>query len=217
MKTVAFTPIKLNNQRLQGKNLMDLDGRPLCDYLLKTLAQLDCFDEKYVYCSNEEINTYIPNGINLLKRTRSLDTPETKGMEIIEAFIKDVEADIYMISHVTQPFIKTESIENALNKVRYEGYDSAFSVLEQQTYCWYEGKPVNYSLDNIIITQELKPIYTETSGFFIFTKEVVTKLHSRIGNSPYMQIVDQFEAIDIDTAEDFKMAEIVAKYLTGRF
>jgi len=215
MKTASFVPIKLNNQRLPGKNLMPLNGRPLCDYHFNALLQLTGFDEKYVYCSSEEIAPYIPDGINLLKRSPSLDTPQTKGMEIIEAFVSDVDADIYMISHVTQPFIKTLSIENALNKVIREGYDSAFSALSQQTYCWFDGKPVNYSLDNIVVTQDLMPVYIETSGFFIFTKEVVTKLRRRIGNNPFMQMVDQFEAIDIDTAEDFKMAEIIANYLTN--
>ena len=32
-KIVSFIPIKLNNQRLPGKNLMDLEGKPLCNYL----------------------------------------------------------------------------------------------------------------------------------------------------------------------------------------
>jgi len=215
MKTAVFVPIKLNNQRLPGKNLMDLNGQPLCSYLFTTLHKLTCFDEKYVYCSSEKIKPYIPESVNLLKRSPNLDTPETKGMEIIKAFVNDVDADIYMIAHVTQPFIKGTSIENAISKVIHDGYDSAFSALEQKTYCWFKGCPVNYSLDNVVITQELEPIYTETSGFFIFKKEVVTNLHRRIGNNPYMQMVDQFEAIDIDTADDFKMAEIVAKYLNS--
>ena len=54
-KVVSFIPIKLNNQRLPGKNLMDLAGRPLCDYIFHTISQVDTIAEKYVYCSDERI------------------------------------------------------------------------------------------------------------------------------------------------------------------
>ena len=47
MKVVSFIPIKLNNQRLPGKNLLDLAGRPVCDYLFNTVAGIDEIDEKY--------------------------------------------------------------------------------------------------------------------------------------------------------------------------
>ena len=53
----------------------------------------------------------------------------------------------------------------------------------------------------------------ETGAFFIFRKEVFTKLHQRIGKNPYMYVIDQFEAVDIDTAEDFEFAKIVAQYM----
>ena len=53
----------------------------------------------------------------------------------------------------------------------------------------------------------------ETGAFFIFKKEVFTQLHQRIGKNPYMCVIDQFEAVDIDEAEDFAFAKAVAKYL----
>ena len=39
MKVVSFIPIKLNNQRLPGKNTMELAGRPTCDYIFETISQ----------------------------------------------------------------------------------------------------------------------------------------------------------------------------------
>ena len=55
MKVVSFIPIKLNNQRLPGKNTMMLNGRPMCDYLFETISEVDTIDEKYIYCSDEAI------------------------------------------------------------------------------------------------------------------------------------------------------------------
>ena len=62
-------------------------------------------------------------------------------------------------------------------------------------------------------TQNLEPIYMETGAFFIFTKDVFTKLHQRIGVNPYMCVIDQMEAVDIDEEEDFQFAEVVGQYL----
>ena len=44
MKVVSFIPIKLNNQRLPGKNIKDLNGRPLCDYIFKTVKDISQID-----------------------------------------------------------------------------------------------------------------------------------------------------------------------------
>ena len=61
-------------------------------------------------------------------------------------------------------------------------------------------------------TQNLQPGYMETGAFFIFRREVFTELHQRIGNHPYMCVIDAIEAIDIDTAEDFEFAKVAAQY-----
>ena len=68
MKIALFIPIKLNNQRLPGKNTMLLNGRPLCDYLFKTVSEIDEITEKYVYCSDESIKSYMPEQMTFLKR-----------------------------------------------------------------------------------------------------------------------------------------------------
>lgn len=212
-RVVSFIPIKLNNQRLPGKNLKDLNGRPLCDYIFETICKVEKIQENYVYCSDDFIQDYIPKGVKYLKRDSYLDGFQIKGLELIEHFVHDVDADIYVLTHVTQPFTKSESICKALDKVLYEGYDSAFSCVEMQDYCWYQGKPLNYNMQDIVTTQNLEPIYMETGAFFIFRKEVFTELHQRIGKNPYKCVIDQFEAVDIDTEEDFEFARAVANYL----
>ena len=218
MKIVSFVPIKLNNQRLPGKNTMLLNDRPVCDYLFETISKIEEIDEKFIYCSDEAIVPYIKpyedKGVKFLKRDTYLDGYQVKGLEIIERFVKDVDADIYVLTHVTQPFTKSESIRNALQKVVSGEYDSAFSAVKFQDYFWVNGKPMNYDMKNIVRTQDLDPIFMETGAFFIFRKEVFTKLGQRIGNNPYIYEIDQFEAVDIDTAEDFEFAKAVALYMS---
>ena len=196
---------------------MLLNNRPMCDYIFNTVAQIDGIDEKYVYCSDEAIVPYIEpykeRGLHFLERDRYLDGFQVKGLEIIKYFVNDVDADIYVLTHATQPFTKASSMSAALDKVLSGEYDSAFSAVVLQDYMWKDGKPLNYDPSNIVRTQDLDPIYMETGAFFIFRKEVFTQMGRRIGENPYIQIIDQIEAIDIDTKEDFKLAQAVAKYI----
>ncbi len=217
MKVVALIPIKLNSQRLPHKNILDLSGKPLCTYMTENLLKVKKIDEIYVYCSDEEIMNYMPNGVKFLKRNEYLDGDLVKGQEIYESFIKEVDADVYILAHVTAPFIKSESISNALDKVLDENYDSAMSVRKIKTFVWYKGETLNYKLEDIPRTQDIEPIYYETSAFFIFKKEVFTEMNKRrIGNKPYFQEIDDVEAIDIDYLEDFKFAQTIMNSLKNK-
>lgn len=210
MKIVAFVPIKLNSQRLPGKNLLPIEGKPMCYHICRTLLDVKCLDEIYVYCSDKGIVEYVPNGTIFLERDTCLDGDSVKGKEIYERFVSEVDADIYILAHATSPFIKTESIENALNKVRGGEFDSAFSAEKKQTFCWYQGYPINYELTDVPRTQDMEPVWVETSAFYIFRKEIFTKYGRRIGFRPYIQETVGMENIDIDTKADYDMALLMA-------
>ena len=183
MKRVAFVPIRLNSQRVVGKNLRMLGGKPLMTYLLSSLVAAKNIDEVYVYCSNPDICEYLPEGVKFLQRDERLDSNTTLGAEIYDAFTAEVDADIYILAHATSPFIRTATIEDAVARVDSGEYDSAFSAERVQTFAWWEGKPLNYSLEHIPRTQDLEPVYVETSAFFIFSSIPVSLITSSMPDS----------------------------------
>ena len=142
MKTVAVVPIKLNNRRLPSKNTKCFtNGKPLCFYILSTLLKVDELDEIFVYCSDPAIQEYIPKNIKYLQRSTSLDQDTTKMNEILQCFSKEVPADIYVMTHVTSPFISNESIKKGLRAVISGEYDSAFAAKKLQDFLWKDGRP----------------------------------------------------------------------------
>ena len=214
MKTVAIVPMKLNNRRLPQKNTKPFtNGKPLCYYILSSLLKVEGIDEVYVYCSNSDIRDFIPEGVKYLKRSESLDQDTTKMNEVLKCFAADVPADIYVMTHTTAPFVKAESIKKGLDAVVSGEYDSSFAVKKLQDFLWKDGVPFNYELDNIPRTQDLPPLYEETSGFYIYEKTVMTELGRRIGNKPYIVEVGEIESVDIDEAEDFMIADAIYNYM----
>jgi CMP-N-acetylneuraminic acid synthetase len=210
-KIVAFVPIRLNSKRIPGKNFRSLGNKPLMAYILETLLKVSRIDETYVYCSSDEIVPHLPHGVKYLQRSTELDNDETLGEEIYGAFVSEVYADIYILAHTTSPYIKYTTIENALGQVLDSGNDSAFSAEKVQTFVWYNGEPLNYNLKKIPRTQNIQPIFIETSAFYIFKRDVWCKEKQRIGNNPYISVVDKIEGMDIDDPDDFEMAEIIYK------
>lgn len=214
MKTVAIVPMKLNNRRLPQKNTKSFtNGKPLCYYILSTLLQINRIDEVYVYCSNPDIRGFIPEGVKYLKRSTTLDQDSTSMNEVLKKFSEDVPADTYVMTHTTAPFIKVESIERGLDAVISGKYDSAFAAKKLQDFLWKNGQPFNYELNNIPRTQDLEPLYEETSGFYIYKSTVMTELNRRIGDKPFVVEVGEIESIDIDEKEDFEIADAIFNHI----
>ena len=213
MKTVAFITIKLNSQRLPNKNILPLGDRPLSWHICDTLLHCKTIDEIYIYCSEERIMQYVPQDSKIIfrKRDKWLDGDSIRAQDTYDAFVHEVDADIYVAALTTAPFIRAESIDTGVKCVQSGQYDSAFSAQKVQTFIWYQGKPLNYSPESIPRTQDLEPALVETSGFFVFTKDLWMNHKRRIGFHPYIQIVDDTEAVDIDTQSDYEFAQKLMK------
>ena len=212
-KVVAVVPMKLNNRRLPQKNTKCFtNGQPLCHYILTTLLQCSNIDEVYVYCSNPEIEYYFPQGIKFLQRDKKFDSDTTKMNEILQCFAEEVYADVYVMTHTTAPFIRADSIEKGLQVVLSGEYDSAFAAKKVQDFLWKDGKPLNYDLGCIPRTQDLVPIYEESSGFYIYNRNVIIQKKRRIGDIPYIVEIGEIEGIDIDESEDFLIADAIYNF-----
>lgn len=207
METVAIMPIKLINERCPGKNTKMLGSKPLLQYELDSLRETGLCDSINVFCSSEEVVPFLPEGVNFVKRPKYLDLPTSNFTQIFTLFMEQVDADIYVYAHATAPFITVDTMKSCIEAVKSGEYDSAFCAVKLQDYLWQDGEPLNFDATNLPRTQDLKPIFQETSGVYVFTKEVFQKYHRRVGKKPFIREVSFKEAVDIDNPEDFNLAE----------
>lgn len=205
-KVVAFVPLRANSKRIPGKNQIPLGGHPLAWWVCSALLKSDDIDEVYAFCSSKESMAGLPSGVKYLERSGELDGDTIKGLQIYLSFVECVDADVYVLAHATSPFLREATISNAVRSVLHEDHDSAFTVMSAQTFAWYQGQPLNYGLSNVVRTQELEPIYFETSALYVFEREVLTRHQRRIGFNPKMVVTTGSEAVDIDNPDDFELA-----------
>lgn len=212
MKIVAMIPIKLNSERIHGKNTKTFfDGTPLMHFIQQMCLNAKNIDEVYVYCSDERVCEYIVPGVKFLKRPKFLDGNDINANDLIKEFIKTVDADIYVNAHTTSPFAKIETIEECVEKVASGKFDSAFCAETINKFMWENGKPLNFNPDNFPRTQDLPDIYAETSIAYVFTKESFLEHNRRLGIHPYVKKVGRIEAMDIDYLEDFEICNAIYK------
>ena len=209
----VFMPIKLNNERTPGKNTKQFDdGTALLQVPLMTALKVKekgYIDRIVVFCSQDAINDYVPEGVEVIKRPEYLDTQAVRCGDIIEAFVNTVESDLYVMYHATSPFITEDTLIKCIEAVKTGEYDSAFAAKKLQNFMWFEGKPLNFALDCAPRTQDMKPYYCELSSPYVFTKAIFDKYHGRTGENPFICECSEIEAIDIDYPEDFVLANAV--------
>lgn len=211
-KIVAVMPIKLQNERLPGKNTKELAGKPLIQYSLDTLLKIEELDSINVFCSDESICEYLPDGVQFIRRSVDLDKSTSNFTQIFDSFRQVKEADIYVYAHATAPYVSYETMKECIDAVVSGKYDSAFCAVKIQDYLWKNGNPLNFDATNLPRSQDIEPIYRETSGVYVFTKEVFETYKRRIGVLPYIKEVSFVESIDINNPEDFVLAEQMNKY-----
>jgi CMP-N-acetylneuraminic acid synthetase len=221
-KIVVLLPMKANSERVKGKNFKDFNGKPLFKWILDTLLSVELIDTIVINTDAREIldNNDLRENDRVLIRDRRPDLcGDMVSMNLVLADdIANVDADIYLMTHTTNPFLSAGTITKAIKKfigVLNEGlFDSLFTVDRIQTRFYKaDGSAVNHDPDNLIRTQDLEPWFEENSNLYLFTKDGFESTKARIGRRPVLFESPRFESIDIDDQEDWNFALIAAKYL----
>ncbi len=221
-KIIALLPMKANSERIEGKNFRDFCGKPLFRWVLDALLDVKEIDK--IIINTDARHTLAKNGLVDTDRIMIRDRkPEICGdhvsmNRVLADDIANVDADIYLMTHTTNPLISADTIRGALSAFQEEKNagkaDSLFTVNKVQTRFYRaDCSAVNHDPDNLIRTQDLEPWFEENSNLYIFTRDSFGKTNARIGKQPMMYEEARFESIDIDDQEDWNFAVIAAHYL----
>jgi CMP-N-acetylneuraminic acid synthetase len=221
---VAWTLIKSESVRVPGKNFRGLAGKPLFAWILETLDSVLELDRIIV-------NTDAPDELRahglveterlvLRERRPELRGNEVSANQLFAADLPDLEADSFLLTHATNPFLRAETIRRALETYARErardAADSLFSVSRRQlrTYS-LRGAPLNHDPARLVPTQALEPWLEENSCLYLFSRESFETTGSRIGERPILFETPKWESVDIDDEEDWDLAVRIASGLVG--
>ena len=210
--------MKANSERVKGKNFRDLAGKPLFRWILDSLLEVEEIDK--VIINTDARHILQENGLTDTDRVQIRDRkPELCGDMvsmnlILQDDINAVDANVYIMTHTTNPLISASTIRKGLTRLKENpDCDSLFTVNKVQTRFYRDdASAVNHDPDNLIRTQDLEPWYEENSCLYYFSKESFKQTNARIGKKPLMMTTPPLESLDIDEPHDWEMVAALAHF-----
>lgn len=213
MSLVAVVPMKGHSERVPGKNLRPIAGRPLFHWVVTTLLDAELVDRVVVETDSDTIETatYDAFGeqVEVMRRPDELHGDFVPMHDIVANFARSVDNEDILQTHSTNPLLQPDTVDAAIRAYRQAAqHDSLMSVTPWHTRLYdTSGSPINHDPAELIRTQDLDPVYEENSNLYIAPRRLVIEIGRRVGPSPLLFPIAAHEAIDIDDEFDFAMAE----------
>ncbi len=210
MKVVAFLPAKGASERIRNKNLAILDGEHLFKRKLRQLCECRAIDEVYLDTDDDAIADLASDlPVHRLKRPADLASNATDGHELFAWECAQVEADVYIQSLCTAPFVGADTIDRALRALISSEARSLVAVVEGKQYLWRDGLP-EYGLGRIPNSVDLPLTTIEAMSLYMVKREGSTRPARRFTAAPIMFRLSPTESIDVNWPEDMELAETIA-------
>lgn len=207
MRVVAFVPAKGQSDRIANKNTVILDGEHLFKRKLRQLLECELIDAVYLDTESQDLIDLASDlDVKVLERDPDLASNATDGHALFANECRQVEADVYIQSLCTSPFITKDTISRALEQLLAdESADSLVAVQRQKQYCWVDGRPA-YGEGRIPNSVDLDETVIESMGLYM-VKSSGGPPEKRFGERPILFELTEEEAVDLNWPDDLALAE----------
>ncbi|MBN1637368.1 MAG: pseudaminic acid cytidylyltransferase [Ignavibacteriales bacterium] len=230
MKNIAIVPARGGSKRIPRKNIKDFLGKPIISYSIAAALDSNLFDEVMVSTDDNEIAEIAKEhgaSVPFFRSGKNSNDYATTADVLIEVLNKYKENnknfDYLCCIYPTAPFITKEKLYETFSMILEEQVDSVIPVVKysypiQRSFRITSNNRLEYIQPENIHkrSQDLQPIYHDAGQFywckvntFLRKKYLITK-----DNLPY--ILNKLEVQDIDTEEDWEIAEIKYQILKRR-
>lgn len=221
-KVCFFLPTRKGSIRVANKNTKPFASFKggLLELKLSQLVKSTVIDEIILSTNDPECisigETFLNAGVSLriIQRPEYLCLDTTNLQDLIRYVPTITNAEHIIWGHVTTPIANEKDYDQGLNnyfiKLK-EGFDSLVSVIEFRNFLLDDsGNLINNSTDiPWPRTQDLSMLYEMNHVMFITQRNVYQKDENRLGNKPYLFVMNKIRSVDVDWEDDFKIAEIL--------
>lgn len=214
MSLAGLIPMKGHSERVPGKNLRPIAGKPLFHWITQSLLDARLVDEVVVDTDSDQIEEAVRASfpeVKIHRRPEHLHGDMVPMHDVVTEVARSAGHDHILQTHSTNPLLSASTVDAAVSAFLDRGeHDSLMSVTALQTRLYFgDGTPVNHDPAVLIRTQDLEPIYEENSNIYIAPIDLIVATGRRIGANPLLFPVPREEAVDIDEEFDFLMAELL--------
>lgn len=212
MKIKALVAVRSGSMRVENKNIRPFAGSSLLEIKLNQLKRIPNLDGVIVNSNDDSMLAIASKmGCETVKRDPYYASNEVSMSDVYRNMAENVDADVIAYINVTNPLIKDETIINAIEKYKelmaIGDFDSLNSAHLVKEFMFMDNKPINYDLKNQPRSQDLPDIAALNFAISIIEKDKMVACKNVVGDKPFIYIIDEVEATDIDNQIDFDFAE----------
>lgn len=225
MKNVAIIPARGGSKRIPRKNIRDFLGKPIIAYSIEMALETGLFDDVMVSTDDEEIADIARKygaKIPFMRSSENADDYATTLdvlIEVLQTYQQQGKKFKYSCCiYPTAPLLKPKFLVNAYKKLISENFSTVFPVVEFsypiQRSLKLIGKDkveMNWPEHLESRSQDLPKAYHDAGQFYWFNVEELLKEKKLFGENSGAIVLPNTSVQDIDTEEDWKLAEMKAK------
>ena len=213
---IVIIPARGGSKRVPNKNIKLLNNKPLITYSIEYALRFFSKENIWVNSDSEEIlNIGLHYGTRSYKRNEKLAKDDTKTIDVLKDQLLNITIDFkyVILLQPTTPFRPEDLINKAIDLLETNKEESIFTVspIEKKigTINNKYFTPINYKYGQR--SQDLNELYYENGLLYITLVDLILKGKIMDKNS-YPLITEGIDSkIDIDTHNDFKLAELIIK------
>ncbi len=215
MRVCALVLARGGSKAIKNKNIVKINNKPMLEYTLSEASKSKFIDKVFLMTDSNKYKK-IANSLNIKKleaigRSKESSTDSAQSEVAITEFVEKYNYDLIFFIQLTNVFLKTKDINEAIKIFFKKKYDSLLSVIETHRFLWVENKdcikPLNYDIKKRPLKADMKSYFMENGSFYIFLtknyKKYKNRLHKRIG----YYVMNKESYFDIDDKEDLKIVK----------
>ncbi|MFX1561340.1 MAG: cytidylyltransferase domain-containing protein, partial [Promethearchaeota archaeon] len=215
-KIEALVPLRGGSKSIPRKNIKLIAGRPLCEWILTALLNVEEIDGINVSTEDDEIAQVaqaISPRIRIVKRPSELAADNASTESVMLHFAEEVEFDVLITAQATSPLTTNQDIKRGLDAFFTKGYDSLLTGVREKRFYWEKKgetfSPVNYDYQKRPRRQDFDGWLMENGAFYITSKPILLKEKSRLGGKIGVLEMAPKTSIEIDDPSDWHLVEVL--------
>ena len=223
MSNLCIIPARGGSKRIPSKNIKDFLGKPIIAYSIEAAIKSTLFDEIMVSTDDDEIAQIAHQYGAKTPFTRSSKNSNDYATtyDVIEEVLQDYKNNNQLFDYAcciypTAPFVNKHLLCEAQQLLITKNFDCVFpcieypSAIERAFSINKENNRISLFSEKSITcrSQDLEQWHYDAGQFYFFnTEAILTEKKLWTTNTSSLPI-DQMQAQDIDTLNDWKFAEL---------
>jgi YrbI family 3-deoxy-D-manno-octulosonate 8-phosphate phosphatase len=225
--TLAIIPARSGSVGIKDKNIRPFCGVPLVVRTIRAATAAASVDRVVVSTDSEDYAQICREaGAEVVIRPQDLATSTTSSesalLHVLET-MKEAGASLpewVVFLQCTSPFTRPEDIDALVRAVQAGGTDTGLTAVRSHRFLWRTGAGgevagVNHDKTVRLRRQDREPEFMENGAVYVMRTEGFLRHKNRFFGKTVLHEVPSWQALEIDSPEDWDVAEAVFRKFAG--